>query len=144
MFRPGAKTAGDVGKAMIADAGNAQRALRTALAVYLQGGPDNPDYQEQCARDLLGQRIDQDLFFEHFWAIAAAEDTAERQEAFRCWKKELGGLTREVFAAETTALAPPAARVERTRARAELMLMTLLKKHGLRRPDAAEPEEDAA
>ena len=126
---------GDIGELMVADAGHARQALRSALTLYLQGGPDEPDWREERAREaaaMLDRRIDRELFFLHLWDLAKvkANDTAYG-EAMAIWRQALCGLVREEFATAVVALPAPENRKERAHAKAANMLDGLLRKYGL-------------
>lgn len=127
--------AGQIGKLMVDDAKKALSALRAALAVYLQGGPDQPDWKDERAREAaaaLDQRIDRDVFFRHFWdLVALAEGETAYGARFGEWRNALRRLVWEVFNDAVAALPAPDNRRERARAKGSLALGGLLRKHGL-------------
>lgn len=126
---------GEIGKLLIDDAGRARSSLRAALAVYLQGGPEKPDWQDKRSREpaaLVDQRIDRELFFQHFWDLAAlAEDEPAYEERLQRWRVALVRLVREVFEDATAALPTPENRRERAFAKGSLALDGLLRRHQL-------------
>ena len=129
---------GEIGKLMIEDARNARGALRAALAVYLQGGPDEKqkldrrDKRARDATDALDQRIDHDLFFQCLWQLVErAEDDDAYEQRLAAWRARLARFVRSAFEEAVAALPAPQSRHERARAKAELMLNALLGKHRL-------------
>lgn len=126
---------GEIGKLMIDDAGRARSALRAALAIYLQGGPEKPDWRDERSREpavILDQRIDRELFFQHFWDLAAlVEDEPAYEERLKRWRMALGHLVGEVFEDATAALPAPENRRERAFAKGSLALDWQLRQHGL-------------
>jgi CRISPR system Cascade subunit CasA len=129
---------GEISRLLVDDAKNARGALRAALAVYLQGGPEQPNWRDERTRDTaaaLDRRIDQELFFQHFWVLVAlAGDDAAYETRLKEWRAKLYSLTRGEFEAAVEALPAPQNRKERARAKAELALGGLLRKHGLSEP----------
>lgn len=141
---PEAETAGQLGKAMVANAGAARTALRLALLAFLQGGGDKLDFKDERPREWL-DRLEREvdgIYFPHLFArLAAGEGDAAMGGA--AWREALARITRDLFETATTRLSPPESRRERAHAVASLILDRQIRTAGL--TQAAQPArlEDA-
>ena len=137
-----AQTAGIIGEAMRKNAADALGALRAALVVYVQGGPAKADFRDARVKEpvaALDRRIDQEVFFQHYWPLVLAEDDDTRVLLYTAWRADLRRLVHAAFDAAVAGLAAPSQRRERARAKAQSTLGGMLFKSGL-----IEPKENAA
>ena len=122
-----------IGKAateMVGKAGEARKALRLGLQVYLQGGTEKVDHEDDRPSlwlDAFERKVDA-IFFKHLFARIAT-DAAESADA--AWHAALVGIVRDLFDAALARLSPPEMRRERARALAERALTGVLFKTGL-------------
>lgn len=140
-------TAGSLGERMIADADAAKSALRAGVLAFLQGGRDQLDFKQPGAEDALtalDQRIDR-IFFEHWFArIDASDDADARLATEEAWHRALVTQARKVFEHAREQLSPPASRIERAHAVAEMIFWARLRKTGLAGRPAPAIAESAA
>lgn len=125
---------GQLGERMITEADAARKALRHAVLAFLQGGPDDLDFEDDNARDvgvLLDQRIDA-FFLRNLFDRADAEgDAGRRDAAATAWRAALCDAAEELFQQAAARLSPPRCRVERAHAMGELILRRALLRSGL-------------
>ncbi|GAJ28388.1 hypothetical protein [Acidomonas methanolica] len=129
---------------MVADAAEAKQALKLALLLYFQGGPEKLKFDDRRPDGILDsyeQEVDR-VFFDHLRARAAADDDDEAAlSAEAAWRATLAGLARGLFEKTTETFSPPFSRQERAKALGQGMLNGKLRKAQLL-PSYAETEEE--
>ena len=140
LFRKGSARISTAAAAQLEEIGNAEGALREAVALYAAGGDREklkahrkrvlPKAKDACDRlDALVDRV----FFDHLWERAAAMEKGPDAEAAatRAFRRALADAARAELTRAFGTLPCPAINAPRARTRAQSMLEGRLRRHNL-------------
>lgn len=136
----------EISNHMIRDvADGARRALRNGFCVFLQGGPEQPDFRDARAYVWLApfDRWVDDHFFPYLWARAAETDEEAEEARRREWLAALKQAVIDAFDDAAARMPAPSARRERARAMAERVFRGMLANH-LKGADTGAPAPEPA
>lgn len=139
------ETLGKLAQGMLTHARDVQRALRAALVVLAEGGPESADFGRDAINDWLDQaqkvftRRWEGLFFPTLWRGADEAQEAVRKD----WQQQLVDEAQDLLNAATERLPLPTNRYWRAVTRAQGIWIGLLRKSGLPLPMNRNPNVTA-